>query len=152
MATLTLDQANAIVAAALARGAALGLNPLSVAVLDAGGHLVAFQRQDNSSIMRFEIAIGKAWGALGMGRSSRGLAQIAAERPAFVNSLMAASGGRVVPVPGGVLVADAAGATIGAVGITGDTSDNDEDCANARGAGAGPLAISRRCFRLGATP
>lgn len=142
MATLTLDQANAIVAAALARGAALGLNPLSVAVLDAGGHLVAFQRQDNSSIMRFEIAIGKAWGALGMGRSSRGLAQIAAERPAFVNSLMAASGGRVVPVPGGVLVADAAGATIGAVGITGDTSDNDEDCAltsiKAAGLVAGP--------------
>ncbi len=142
MATLTLDQANAIVAAALARGAALGLNPLSVAVLDAGGHLVAFQRQDNSSIMRFEIAIGKAWGALGMGRSSRGLAQVAAERPAFVNSLMAASGGRVVPVPGGVLVADAAGATIGAVGITGDTSDNDEDCAltsiKAAGLVAGP--------------
>ena len=142
MATLTLDQANAIVAAALARGAALGLNPLSVAVLDAGGHLVAFQRQDNSSIMRFEIAIGKAWGALGMGRSSRGLAQIAAERPAFVNSLMAASGGRVVPVPGGVLVADAAGASIGAVGITGDTSDNDEDCAltsiKAAGLVAGP--------------
>lgn len=142
MATLTLDQANAIVAAALARGAALGLNPLSVAVLDAGGHLVAFQRQDNSSIMRFEIATGKAWGALGMGRSSRGLAQVAAERPAFVNSLMAASGGRVVPVPGGVLVADAAGATIGAVGITGDTSDNDEDCAltsiKAAGLVAGP--------------
>ena len=142
MATLTLDQANAIVAAALARGAALGLNPLSVAVLDAGGHLVAFQRQDNSSIMRFEIAIGKAWGALAMGRSSRGLAQVAAERSAFVNSLMAASGGRVVPVPGGVLVADAAGATIGAVGITGDTSDNDEDCAltsiKAAGLVAGP--------------
>jgi uncharacterized protein GlcG (DUF336 family) len=142
MATLTLDQANAIVSAALARGAALGLNPLSVAVLDAGGHLVAFQRQDNSSIMRFEIATGKAWGALGMGRSSRGLAQVAAERPAFVNSLMAASGGRVVPVPGGVLVTDAAGATIGAVGITGDTSDNDEDCAltsiKAAGLVAGP--------------
>jgi len=143
MATLTLDQANAIVAAALARGAALGLNPLSVAVLDAGGHLVAFQRQDNSSIMRFEIAIGKAWGALAMGRSSRGLAQVAAERPAFVNSLLAASGGRVVPVPGGVLVADAAGATIGAVGITGDTSDNDEDCAltsiKAAGLVSGPV-------------
>lgn len=142
MATLTLEQANTIVEAALARGAALGLNPLSVAVLDSGGHLIAFQRQDESSIMRFEIASGKAWGALGMGRSSRGLAQVAAERPAFVNALMAASGGRVVPVPGGVLIQDGQGATIGAVGISGDTSDKDEDCALAgiKAAGLAPGA------------
>ncbi len=129
MAMLSLEQAKTIIAAALARGAELALNPLTVAVLDAGGHLIACQRQDNSSIMRFEIATGKAWGALAMGRSSRGLAQVAAERPAFANSLMAASGGRVVPVPGGVLVHDDQGTTIGAVGVTGDTSDNDEDCA-----------------------
>jgi uncharacterized protein GlcG (DUF336 family) len=129
MATLTLEAANSIIKAALARGAELGLSPLTVGVLDAGGHLIAFQRQDNSSILRFEIATGKAYAALGMGRSSRALAAVAAERPAFINSLMAASGGRVVPVPGGVLVKDGDGTTIGAVGISGDTSDNDEDCA-----------------------
>ena len=143
MAMLSLEQAKTIIAAALARGAELALNPLTVAVLDAGGHLIACQRQDNSSIMRFEIATGKAWGALAMGRSSRGLAQVAAERPAFANSLMAASGGRVVPVPGGVLVHDDQGTTIGAVGVTGDTSDNDEDCA-LKGIEAAGLA---RCAR-----
>ena len=137
MTKLTLDQANTIIGAALARGAELKLNPLTVSVLDDGGHLVAFQRQDNSSILRYEIAGGKAWGALGMGRSSRGLAQVAEQRPAFINSIMAASGGRVVPVPGGVLVRDADGSVMGAVGISGDTSDNDEDCALAGIAAAG---------------
>ena len=129
MTKLTLEQASGIIDAALARGAELGLSPLTVAVLDDGGHLIAFKRQDKSSIMRYEIANGKAWGALGMGRSSRGLAQLAEQRPMFVSALAAASAGRMVPVPGGVLVRDADGAVIGAVGISGDTSDNDEDCA-----------------------
>ncbi len=129
MTKLTLEQASGIIDAALARGAELESNPLTVAVLDDGGHLIAFKRQDKSSIMRYEIASGKAWGALGMGRSSRGLAQLAEQRPIFVSALAAASAGRLVPVPGGVLVRDADGAVIGAVGISGDTSDNDEDCA-----------------------
>ncbi len=129
MTKLTLEQASGIIDAALARGAELGLSPLTVAVLDDGGHLIAFKRQDKSSIMRYEIASGKAWGALGMGRSSRDLAQLAEQRPMFVSALAAASAGRLVPVPGGVLVRDADSAVIGAVGISGDTSDNDEDCA-----------------------
>ena len=129
MTKINLAQANTIIESALKRGAETDCSPLTVAVLDDGGHLVAFQRQDNSAIMRYEIASGKAWGALGMGRSSRGLAEVAEQRPVFMNSLMAASGGRVVPVPGGVLVRDSSGAVIGAVGISGDTSDKDEDCA-----------------------
>ncbi len=129
MTKLNLEHANTIIQGALKRGAETDCNPLTVAVLDDGGHLIAFQRQDNSSLMRYEIATGKAWGALGMGRSSRGLAQLAEQRPSFVNSLMAASGGRLVPVPGGVLVRDSGGAVMGAVGISGDTSDKDEDCA-----------------------
>ncbi len=129
MTKLTLEQASGIIDAALARGAELGLSPLTVAVLDDGGHLIAFKRQDKSSIMRYEIASGKAWGALGMGRSSRDLAQLAEQRPMFVSALAVASAGRMVPVPGGVLVRDADGAVIGAVCISGDTSDNDEDCA-----------------------
>ena len=134
MTKLTLDQASSIVDAALAKGAETGCQPLTVAVLDAGGHLVALKRQDDSSILRPEIASGKAWGALGMGIPSRTLG----ERPAgFVNALMAASGGRVVPVPGGVLIRSGEGETIGAVGISGDTSEKDEVCAIAGVAAAG---------------
>jgi len=129
MTDLSLDQANTIIQAAMAHGAETECKPLTVAVLDAGGQLKAFQRQDGSSLMRPEIAFGKAWGALGMGMASRALAQVAAERPAFMQSLTAASGGRLIPVPGGVLVRDDSGTVIGAVGITGDTSDKDEACA-----------------------
>lgn len=100
-----------------------------MAVLDAGGHLVAFKREDESSILRPEIAMGKAWGALGMGVASRKLADVAADRPAFMNAIVVASGGRLVPVPGGVLVRDSAGQIIGEVGISGDSSDQDEECA-----------------------
>jgi uncharacterized protein GlcG (DUF336 family) len=127
--TLTLAAASRIVDEALVAGRALKLKPLSVAVLDAGGHLVAFKREDNSGILRFEVAFGKAWGALGLGRPSRGYEQVAKERPWFINSLVGASDGRLVPVAGGVLVKSAAGGIIGAVGISGDTSDNDEVCA-----------------------
>ena len=129
MTKLTLDQANTIVTTALKHAASVGLRPLTVAVLDDGGHLVAFQRQDKSPIMRPQVAMGKAWGAVGMGRSSRGLSVIAAERPAFVSALVAVSEGRLVPVPGGVLILDKDGATLGAVGISGDTSDKDEEAA-----------------------
>lgn len=127
-ARLTLERANLIIEAALRRGRELSLAPLTVAVLDPGGHLVAFQREDNSGIMRFDIAFGKAWGALGMGFGSREFLARSQANPSFVAALGAASGGRVIPVPGGVLIKGTDGAILGAVGVSGDTSDNDELC------------------------
>lgn len=129
MSRMNLALADTIVTTALAKARDMGFAPLTVAVLDAGGHLTAFKREDRSGILRFDIAFGKAWGALGMGFGSRELAARAQSAPAFVNAITVASGGRVVPVPSGVLVIDAEGEVIGAVGISGDTSDNDEMCA-----------------------
>jgi uncharacterized protein GlcG (DUF336 family) len=126
---LTLAQATTILDTALKKGREKNFAPLSVALLDAGGHLVAFKREDKSGILRFDIAFGKAWGALGMGFGSRTLFERAEKAPMFFTSLTAASGGRVVPNPGGVLIRDSAGTAIGAVGISGDTADNDEICA-----------------------
>jgi len=137
MSSVTLEAASRIVDAALARGREIGLMPLTVAVLDAGGHLVAFKREDRSGILRPEVAIGKAWGALGMGASTRLLRDRLADRPSFQAALAAASGGRFIPVPGGVLIRGEDGAAIGAVGISGDTSDKDEACAIAGIAAAG---------------
>ncbi len=125
---LTLAAANLIVEAALRQGRSRKLAPLTVCVLDAGGHLVAFQREDRSGILRFDVAFGKAWGALGMGFGSRELASRAEANPVFIATLAAASGGRLIPVPGGVLVLSGA-EVIGAVGISGDVSDQDEACA-----------------------
>ncbi len=129
MSAITLAKANRIITAAFSKGKELGLAPLTVIVLDAGGHPVAMQRQDGSSMMRPEIATGKAWGALALGMGSRKVGAIAVDRPHFFQGLSGVSGGRMVPVPGGVLVRDRKGTVIGAVGITGDTSDNDEACA-----------------------
>ncbi len=129
MAKLTLAHASTIVDTALVRGRTHKMLPLTVAVLDAGGHLVALKREDGSGILRPQIAIGKAWGALGMGVSSRTLRDRLADRPNFVAALAAASDGQFVPVPGGVLIRDDTGAALGAVGISGDTSDKDEYCA-----------------------
>tara|TARA_Y100001960_G_C14573329_1_gene776991 strand:+ start:315 stop:746 length:432 start_codon:yes stop_codon:yes gene_type:complete len=126
MTNISLAQASEIIDHALAHGRKNGYQPLTVAILDSGGHLVAFKREDDSSLLRYEIATGKAWGALGMGISSRGLAGVANERPAFINAIIAASGGRLVPVPGGVLIRDSMGQLLGAIGISGDTSDHDE--------------------------
>jgi uncharacterized protein GlcG (DUF336 family) len=126
---VTLGQASIIVDKALQKGRELGLKPLTVAVLDAGGHLTALKREDGSSLMRPEIASGKAWGALGMGFGGREFARRAAANPVFIQALSAASGGRIIPVPGGVLIRDKAGEIIGAAGISGDTSENDETCA-----------------------
>jgi len=126
MAGLTLDSAKTIADAALAAGREKDFMPLTVAVLDAGGHLVAFLREDRSGILRPEVAIGKAWGALGLGTSTRMLRDRLADRPAFQSALAAASGGKFIPVPGGVLIRDKAGDVIGAVGVSGDTSDKDE--------------------------
>ena len=105
----SLDQASTIIEASFVKGLELNAKPLTVAVLDQGGQLRAFQRQDGSSLLRPEIALGKAWGALGMGQNSRQLAQVATERPSFMAAAIAASGGRLVPVPGGVLLREVAG-------------------------------------------
>jgi uncharacterized protein GlcG (DUF336 family) len=136
---LTLDAAATILDKALEKGRKLGLKPLTVAVLDAGGQLKALKREDGSSLLRPEIAGGKAWGALGMGFGGREFARRAAANPAFIQALSVASGGRIVPVPGGVLIREKAGGEIiGAVGISGDTSENDEACA-VHGIGAAGL-------------
>ena len=129
MPALTLAQAALIVDTALAHGRAQKFKPLAVAVLDAGGHLVAFKREDHASILRPQIAEGKAWGTLGMGFGGREFARRVQGNPAFMTSLMVASEGKVVPNAGGVLIKDDAGAVLGAVGISGDTSENDEACA-----------------------
>lgn len=127
--TITLDQARIIISSALAHGKQAGMNPLCVAVLDAGGHLKAFERSDGVANRRFDVAHGKAYGAISIGVSSRALGVMAVERPHFVNGLIGAVGGALIPVPGGVLVSDGTGETIGAVGISGDNSDNDEAAA-----------------------
>lgn len=126
---LTLAQASTIVDVALKTGRDANFHPLTVAVLDAGGHLVAFKREDKSGILRFDIAFGKAWGALGMGFGSRTAAARAGKQQTFYTVLASISQGRLVPVPGGVLIRDSASDVIGAVGISGDTSVNDEKCA-----------------------
>jgi uncharacterized protein GlcG (DUF336 family) len=140
MSGITLAQAATIVDTALKKGRETNCAPLTVAVLDPGGYLVAFKREDRSGILRFDIANGKAWGALGMGFGSRTLAERAAQTPQFFTMLAAASGGRMVCNPGGVLIKNAAGDVIGAVGISGDTSDKDEACAIAGVAAAGLTA------------
>ncbi|HEY6510966.1 MAG TPA: heme-binding protein [Burkholderiaceae bacterium] len=140
MNSLNLDTALAIAQQTLAEGRSRGFAPLTAAVLDAGGHVVALLRADGSSLLRPQIATGKAWGALGLGFGGRELAKRAAKMPAFFNALSDLSGGHMVPVPGGVLIREASGALLGAIGVSGDTSDNDELCAieAVRGAGLVP--------------
>jgi len=135
--SLPLEKASHIVDEALRLGRVEGLFPLTVVVLDAGGKLVVVKSEDGSGVLRFDIAFGKAWGALGMGISSRLIRDRLSGRPTFQNALATASDGRLIPVPGGVLVRDGDGVTIGAVGISGDTSDKDEYCAIAAIASAG---------------
>lgn len=137
MVRVTLELANTIITATLQNRVELGFKPLCVAVLDAGGHLVALQREDGASTLRPQIAIAKAGGALALGISSRKIAEMASERPTFVASLGPISPHGVVPAAGGVIVVDADGQVIGAVGVTGDTSDNDETCALAGVAAVG---------------
>jgi uncharacterized protein GlcG (DUF336 family) len=129
MTYISLDQAQTIVAGALKEGRSLGLKPLSVVVLDAGGHMVAFAREDNSSNLRPQIAMAKASGALALGVSSRTIGDMAIERPTFINAAAGLNPAGIVPAAGGVLVRNAVGELIGAVGVTGDTSDNDEAAA-----------------------
>ena len=125
---ISLQQANIMIEAAFAEAARLRLKPLSVAVLDAGGHVIAFQRQDGASSLRYAIATGKAAGALALGISSRKIADMAAERPTFVASLGPICPQGMIPAAGGIIIVKDA-LPIGAIGITGDTSDNDELCA-----------------------
>jgi uncharacterized protein GlcG (DUF336 family) len=129
MSAVTLAQASTIIDVALKKGRELNLAPLTVVVLDAGGHPVALKREDRSGIMRVDIATGKAWGGLGMGFGSRELFDRSSKQPMFITALAALSQGRMVPVPGGVLIRGTDGEIAGAVGISGDTSDNDETCA-----------------------
>ena len=134
---IDLAHATIIVDHALENGRSLGLPPLTVAVLDAAGCLVSFKREDGSSLLRPDIAQAKAYGALGMGIGSRAIAARAAVAPAFVSAVNALAGGLLIPVPGGVLIRSSSKSIIGAVGITGANSDQDEACAVAGIAAAG---------------
>jgi uncharacterized protein GlcG (DUF336 family) len=129
MSALTLVQAQTIVATALAHARGAKFQPLAVLVLDARGVPKAFAAEDGTSLRRYEIAHGKAHGALSMGIGSRTLGKRAEERPHFIAAVTHVVGGALIPVPGGVLIRDADRAIIGAVGVSGDTSDNDEAAA-----------------------
>jgi uncharacterized protein GlcG (DUF336 family) len=122
---MNLDLAHRAISGALGHAASQGYKPLTVVVLDAGGHVVAAERQDGSSNKRFEVAYGKASGALALGMGSRALMARAEQQPYFIAAATAAVGGALVPVPGGVLVQDG-DVLVGAVGVSGDTSDKDE--------------------------
>lgn len=123
---LTLEQANLIIDETLAEGRRLDLGRLTVAVLDTGGHLIALKREDGSEFLRPQIAVGKAWGTLGMGHAGRVLAARSEEMPVFFGALSDMSGGKVVPLAGGVLIRNAEGEIQGAVGVSGDVSEQDE--------------------------
>lgn len=129
MESLALDVASLITDQSLKKGREMGFAPLTVAVLDAGGHLKVLKREDGSSLLRPEIAIGKAWGVLGMGYGGRELARRAENMPVFYGVLSELSGGRMVPLAGGVIIRSTSGEVLGAVGISGDKSENDEICA-----------------------
>ena len=129
MAELTLDVARKILDVAFAKGLEKKLKPLAVTVLDARGCVKISAAQDGTSLLRSEIAHGKAYGALAMGMGSRALFQRAQEQAYFIGAVNTLAQGRMVPVPGGVLIQDSGGTLLGAVGVSGDTSDNDEICA-----------------------
>ena len=138
--SIPLDAARTIIAGAREHASAAGFKPLTVVVLDSGGHVVAVEREDGASIKRFEIGFGKAHGALSLGMGSRSIMARAEQQPYFIAAVTSAVGGSLVPVPGGVLVRDAEGGLLGAVGVTGDSSDNDEAAAVAGIEGAGLTA------------
>ena len=132
MSELSLGQANRLIDAALAMARNMDLPPLAVAVLDAGGHLKALQREDGVSFLRVQICQAKAWGALGLAIDSREIADRYQQdelQRGFINGLNAMSGGRMIPLPGGVLIRDGSGQVLGAAGVAGGPSDKDEICA-----------------------
>jgi uncharacterized protein GlcG (DUF336 family) len=124
--TLTLQQARTVIDAAIAKSKEAGYKPMAIAVLDAAGHLKAFVSEDGASMFRFDVARAKAWGAVGMGVSSRALAERAKDNPNFFVSLAATADGRFLPQAGAVVIKDAQGQVLGAVGASGGTGDEDE--------------------------
>lgn len=135
--TLTLSQAQTILASALAHGRAKAMRPLTVVVLDARAAVVAVASEDGSSLDRFTIGRGKARGALAFNLGSRAVEKIAIDRPHFFAGAAPMIEGGIIPVAGGVLIKDAGGVVLGAVGVTGDNSDNDEAAGLAGIAAAG---------------
>lgn len=142
MADLSLATARTILDAALAKAGELKLKPLVVTVLDARGCPKALAAQDGTSLMRGDVAHGKAHGALALGMGSRAIFQRAQEQPFFIDAVNSLARGSLIPVPGGVLIQDANGTLLGAIGISGDTSDNDEACAVAGIEAAGLKAVT----------
>lgn len=137
MRAITLDQANGIIEGAFDHAAALDLKPLSIIVLDAGGRVKSFQKQDGSALLRFEIADGKAFAAQGMGRSSKLVLQKYRDKPKFIENLENLSDGPIFLEGGAQLILDEHGEVVGAVGITGDSNERDDECAFAGINGAG---------------
>ena len=145
---ITLNQANRIIEAIFARGRELGCRPLSVIVVEPGAKVKAFQKEDDSSMMRFEMAYGKAYAALALGRSSSLVRVRAEERPLFMRYLIRASDDQIFPEGGGMLIRDKDGEVLGAVGVTGDTQERDEELA-AHGIRAAALKTDEDCANLG---
>jgi uncharacterized protein GlcG (DUF336 family) len=143
-----LEQSNRIIEAIFSRGRELGCRPLSVVILDAGAKVKAFQKEDGSAMMRFEMAYGKAYAALALGRSSSLVRMRTEERPLFMQYLIRASGDQIFPEGGGMLIRDNDGEVIGAVGVTGDTQERDEELA-AHGIRAAGLKTDADCASLG---
>jgi uncharacterized protein GlcG (DUF336 family) len=143
MSELNLQKANEIISLALRKARDMNIPPLSVVVLDASGHPKAMQREDGASMFRADVATGKAWAAVAMGASSRALAARAKDNPNFFVTLAATAQGKFLPQPGGVLIRDSGGAVIGAVGASGGTGDEDEECC-AAGIEAAGLTADRK--------
>jgi uncharacterized protein GlcG (DUF336 family) len=138
---LTLEKANLIISGAISKARSLQMSPLTVVILDAAGQLKALQREDGATVIRQQIATAKAWGAVNMGISSRSLATVAEHRPDFMNALITIAEGKIMPVPGGVLIRSReTNAILGAIGISGDSSEQDERCAIAGIEAAGFVA------------
>ncbi|MGR3814661.1 MAG: GlcG/HbpS family heme-binding protein [Cognatishimia activa] len=137
MAEISLRKARTIIRKSLEKGREMELKPLSVVVLDAGGHVIAFEKEDGAAPGRFAIAHGKAYGAVMLGMSGSAQMARAEQQAYFMAAVNGVYGGQVVPVPGGILVRDKKGSVIGAVGVTGDTSDNDAEAGLAGIASAG---------------
>ena len=147
MSLVTLEQSERIIDAVLARGRELDCRPLSVVVVELGARVKAFKKEDGSAMMRFEMAVGKAFAALALGRSSSLVRMRTEERPLFMSYLMTASQGQIFAEGGGMLIRDAAGEVIGAVGVTGDTQERDEELA-AHGIRAAGLKTDEDCVGL----
>lgn len=140
MASLTLATASMVVDQTLRFARDIDAAPLSVAVLDTGGHVVVLKREDEAGIVRNEVAVGKAWATLGMGLGGRTLEQRTQGAAAFFGAVTAASDGRFIPRTGGVLLRSAEGTVVGAAGVSGDTSEVDERCVLAGVEGTGLTA------------